>query len=176
MTTLSLAALLAIDNNSVIHKLRVLPSDQLTSLLQLPSADLKQVVAMTTPEELSWLAGYLAPLPSQDAATALHELASGRVTIAALQAPPASAAASGDAMQASSAESNASSTGSTSSSSDSSSAESGSSGGLLPKEVVALWTPWANNGVAVAATLVVLLLIIAGVALALRREITHPPV
>jgi hypothetical protein len=36
--------------------------------------------------------------------------------------------------------------------------------------------PWAQNGVAVAAGVVVLLLVALGMALALRREMTDPPV
>jgi hypothetical protein len=38
MTTLSLAALLAIEDNAIIHKLRLLPIDLLLNLLQLPTA------------------------------------------------------------------------------------------------------------------------------------------
>jgi hypothetical protein len=179
MTTLSLAALLAIGDNSVIHKLRELPTDQLLILLQLPTEDLEQVAATATAEELGWLAVYLPSLSSQQAANVAHELASGQVTIAALQAPPIVVASSSQG----SSDSGSSSDASTSDAS-SDSASSGSSSGIdaptwsrvVPKEVVAVWTPWANNGVAVAATVVVLLLIIAGVALALRRQMTHPPV
>ena len=47
---------------------------------------------------------------------------------------------------------------------------------VLPEAVVAQWMPWVDNGVAVAAGIVVLLLVAAGVLLALRREITDPPV
>ncbi len=46
----------------------------------------------------------------------------------------------------------------------------------MPEAVVALWMPWAQNGVAVAAGVVVLLLVALGMALALRREMTDPPV
>lgn len=64
MTTLSLASLLAIDDNAIIHKLRVLPANQLLTLLQLPAADLKQIVSTATPEQLGWFAGHLATLPA----------------------------------------------------------------------------------------------------------------
>jgi hypothetical protein len=45
MTTLSLVAWLAIDDNAIIHKLWLSPIDQLLTLLQLPMADLTQVAA-----------------------------------------------------------------------------------------------------------------------------------
>jgi hypothetical protein len=51
----------------------------------------------------------------------------------------------------------------------------------MPEAAATLWTPiaqsgWANNGVAVAAGFVVLLLIAVGMVLALRREMTNPRV
>jgi hypothetical protein len=170
ITPLSLAALLAIGDNTLIHKLRVLPIDQLLALLQLPTADLTQVAATATPTELGWLAGYLASLPSEQALAVAHELASGKVTIATLQAPPVAAssdrATSNDAML-------NGAPGDTGSSAEAGSPVKPAAG--IPASVVALWTPWANNGVAVAAGVVVLLLIAVGVFLALRREITGPP-
>ena len=45
----------------------------------------------------------------------------------------------------------------------------------MPEAVIALWTPWAHNGVAIAAGVLVLLLVAVGVALAVRREIVDPP-
>lgn len=168
MTRLSLAALLAIDDNAIIHKLRVLPVEQLLVLLQLPTADLKQVVAITTPDELSWFADYLATLPSDEVASVTQELVNGGVTIAALQAP----------LEITVSEDGRAEGTSTSDLPDNAlaGAEERPLAGVLPEAVVALWMPWINNGVAVAATIVVLLLVVVGVVLALRRELTDPPV
>jgi hypothetical protein len=107
----------------------------------------------------------LAALPAQEAVTVAHELASGKVTIAALQAPPVVAAPSEDG---SLSNDNLSDEGT-------SSAEAQPAAGVLPQVITALWQPYANNGVAVAAGVVVLLLVVVGVALALRRELTDPP-
>ena len=159
MSTLSLAALLAIEDNALIHKLRLLPIDQLLILLQLPTADLTQVTTVATPDELGWLAGYLGILSSQEALAVAHELASGKLTIAALQAPPIAEAPSGDGTQAT--RSDAPVAGQ--SGADASGASANPTAGM-PEAVVALWTPLAHNGVAVAAGIVVLLLVALGMA------------
>jgi hypothetical protein len=163
MTTLSLAALLAVDDNAIIHKLRVLPVDQLLTLLQLPIVDLTQIAAISTPDELGWLAGHLATIPSQEASTVAHEVASGKVTIAMLHAPTVAVAPSGEIAR-------------NSRSSQGEASTEASPVATMPDAVVAWWTPWINNGIAVATGVVVLLLIAVGVAVTLRREITDPPV
>jgi hypothetical protein len=172
ITTLSLAALLAIGDNVLIHKLRVLPIDQLLTLLQLSTADLTQVAATATSAELEWLAGYLATLSSEQALAVAHELAMGKVTIATLQAPPVAASGSNESASSSNGVLNGA-PGNGGSSTEADSSASPVAG--MPARVVALWTPLANNGVAVAAGIVVLLLVVVGVFLALRREMTNPP-
>ncbi|MCC6454587.1 MAG: hypothetical protein IT328_06570 [Caldilineaceae bacterium] len=167
LTTLSLASLLAIEDNAIIHKLAMLPIDQLLVLLQLPSVDLEQIAATASPDELGWFAGYVQTLTSQEAAQVAQELAKGRVTIAALQAPPVVAASSGDGDSAP--EGNAPGD-------KLSSDEARPAVGIVPEAIIALWQPYADNGVAVAAGLVVVLLVVAGMVLALRREMTDPPV
>jgi hypothetical protein len=171
MSTLSLAALLAIEDNALIHKLRLLPIDQLLILLQLPTADLTQVTTVATPDELGWLAGYLGILSSQEALSVAHELASGKLTIAALQTPAVVEAPSGNGNNTASSHA----PGAGQSSADASGASANPTAGM-PAAMVALWTPLAHNGVAVAAGIVVLLLVALGMALALRREMTDPPV
>jgi hypothetical protein len=156
LTSLSLASLLAIEDNVIIHKVRALPVDQLLILLELPSEDLRQVATITTADELSWLAGYLAALPTEETAALAHALASGTTTIAALQAPPVVSAPVVEGADVPSVDAEPR--------------------GEVPNAAVALWSAWTNNGVAVAAALVVLLLVIVGMALALRREIANPPV
>jgi hypothetical protein len=168
MTTLSLASLLAIEDNAIIHKLAVLSIDLLLALLQLPTVDLKQVAAMATVDELSWFAGYVATLPSQEAAEVAHELARGNLTIATLQAPPLVTAPSVEGAGGVSAGAVLGD--------DQPSAEAPPAVRIVPEAVIALWQPYVNNGVAVAAGVVVLLLVAVGLALALRREMTDPPV
>lgn len=173
MSALSLATLLAIGDNAIIHKLRLLPTDQLLTLLQLSSADLAQVAAVASSVELGWLADYLAMLPEQEANAIAHELATGNMTIATLQAPPV----------AKSADSSAPSTDRPSSSVAAGDGEASraDSGSLLepvtgmPEAVMTWWAAWPLSGVAVAAGVVILLLIAVGAALALRREMTNPP-
>ncbi len=97
MSTLSLASLLTIEDNALIHKLRQLPTDQLLTLLQLPNEDLVQVTATATSIELGWLAGYLLTLSSDQVRTVAHELANGKLTIAALQAPAVAESSSASA-------------------------------------------------------------------------------
>jgi hypothetical protein len=174
MTTLSLAALLAIDDNAIIHKLRLLPIEQLLILLRLPTAELKQIPATATPDELGWLAAYLATLPEKDALAVAHALASGETTIAGLQAPPVAVADADGVDAALSGAANGQRSTEESSPAAKPEAE-------MPEAAVTVWTllansGWAGNGVAVAAGVVVLLLIAVGVVMALRREITDPPV
>ncbi len=84
---LSLAALLAIGDNALIHKLVLLTQADLHTLLQLPTADLQKMAATATVEDLAWMAHHLAGLPTDEAAAVSGEVARGDVTIAALQAP-----------------------------------------------------------------------------------------
>ncbi len=163
MTALSLATLLAIEDNAIIHKLRQLPTDTLLTLLQLSSADLAQIAAAATTAELGWLAGQLATLPPAAAATVVQELVRGEVTIVQLQAPPVVQAApnpvpdnrvEGD--------------------------EAGGEAGRdpvakVPAAVATWWSVWSMSGVTVAAGIVLVLLIAVGVAMALRRELLDPP-
>ena len=187
MSAVSLATLLAIEDNELIDKLWLLPTDQLLTLLQLSSADLAQVAAVASSVELGWLADYLATLPVKDANGVVRDLVHGKATIATLQAPPVAASdASGGDKSASASEGSASSG---SSSIPSSGAQSGatsgdsgsSSGSLLdprdgvPEAVLTWWSTWPMSGVAVAAGVVVLLLVAVGMALALRREMADPP-
>ena len=165
MDELSLATLLAIEDNSIIHKLRLLPIEELLTLLQLPTAELAQIAATATPDELRWLAGYLSPLPAEQAAAITQGLASGEMTIAALQAPPAAA----------SREAAASNADRTSGESEASAGSLGTPIAGIPKTVIDFTSPLAENGVVVAAGVVVLLLIVVGVVLAWRRDSTHPP-
>jgi hypothetical protein len=187
MTGLSLAALLAIGDNAIIHKLRVLPTDQLLILLQLPTADLKPVATTATPDELGWLAGYLATLPSKQASVVADELASGKQTIAALQAPPTVATelaqSTGDSSSSTSGASGTAQSDSAGSGSASNHNEPGlgtlmtqplSPAGIVPF-LATLWMMGANNGVVVAAAVLVVLCIAVGVALALQRQVTNPP-
>jgi hypothetical protein len=163
---LSLATLLAIGDNAIIHKLQLVPTEHLLTLLQLPAPTLSQVAADATPEALSWLADYLAGLPAKEAIAVAHGLGTGEVTIATLQSPPVVAASdnvrasdlpSGELPSAQAAQSPSAST----------------APATNPVEIVAAWwTPWVNNGIAVAAALVVLLLIAVGMAVTLRREFT----
>lgn len=166
MDELSLATLLAIEDNSIIHKLRVLPIEELLTLLQVPKADLAQVAATATPDELRWLATYLATLPAEQAKALAHSLANGELTIATLQSPPVAVGSDGEV----------SAGGSDLGESEASTGSFGTPMANIPKAVVEFASPLANNGVAVAAGVVILLLIAVGVVMALRREITHPPV
>jgi hypothetical protein len=169
MSTLSLAALLAISDNVIIHKLVLLPTDQLLVLLKVPTADLTQVASVATPDELGWLAGYLAKLPSGEANRVAHELASGKVTIATLQAPPVVEATSDE-------RADSKATANNTPDKNVPSAETNPAMAELPQIMAELWRLWANNGVAVAAGVMVLLLLAVGIALAIQRESTDPPV
>ena len=64
---LSLAALLAIGDNALIHKLVLLTQADLHTLLQLPTADLQKMAATATVEDLAWMAHHLAGLPTDEA-------------------------------------------------------------------------------------------------------------
>jgi len=177
LTGLSLAALLAIEDNSIIHKLRLLPTNQLLTLLQLPTADLTQVATTAMPDQLGWLAGYLATLSSQQAKQVAGDLASGKQTIAALQAPPVVAAVSNQDSSGGSTESvvaGAKAQGDSAASQGESTVESQPLAGIAVM-LAALWATGANNGIIVAAVVLLLLCIAVGVALALQRQITDPP-
>lgn len=172
-TPLSLANLLAIGDNAIIHKLQVLSTDQLLILLQLPTEDLRQVTAIATPDELSWLAGYLTTLPATQATAVARELASGKKTIASLQMPPVAAPDESAADEGAAANPLAASDGQMSADAPTEAARPVIG---MPGVVATLWEPVASNGVAVAAGIIVLFLIALGVALAMRREFTDPPV
>jgi hypothetical protein len=144
---LSLAALLAIGDNTLIHKLVLLAHADLSTLLHLPTADLQTLAATATVAELTWLAHYLAELPAADATAVSGQVARGEVTIAALQAPvlPTAPAPVGANVPVAQTE-------------------------VPPPAVVpALLAPW-DNGVVVAAGLMLVLVVVAGVLLARRRE------
>lgn len=170
ISPLSLATLLAIGDNAIIHKLRVLPIDQLRKLLALPTPELAQIAAVATPDELQWLAGYLAELSEKETIAVAHALARGETTIALLQAPPA--APEGDAQTQGEA---GATLGGMARSEEPSAAQPASAENSPAVARWAEWLPWANNGVAVAAGIVVLLLVAVGMVLALRRELTDPP-
>ena len=173
MSALSLATLLAIEDNEIIHKLRLLPTDQLLTLLQLSSADLAQVAAVASSVELGWLADYLATLPEQEANAIAHELATGNVTIAMLQAPPIAESVDSRAPSADRPSSSAAASDGEASRTDSGSLLAPVAG--MPEAVMTWWAAWPLSGVAVATGVVILLLIAVGAALALRREMTNPP-
>jgi hypothetical protein len=148
---------------------------------------LKPVATTATPDELGWLAGYLATLPSKQASVVADELASGKQTIAALQAPPTVATelaqSTGDSSSSTSGASGNAQSYSAGSGSASNHNEPGlgtlmtqplSPAGIVPFLAV-LWMMGANNGVVVAAAVLVVLCIAVGVALALQRQVTNPP-
>jgi hypothetical protein len=162
MSTLSLATLLAIEDNATIHKLRQLPTEQLLTLLQLSSADLAQIAAVATTDELGWLAGHLATLPTEAAVTTVQELLRGDVTIALLQAPPVVQAEVAPARAAPAAHAEVREV-------------ERDPVTEVPVAVTTWWSAWPLSSVAIAAGFVVLLLIAVGMALALRREIVDPP-
>jgi hypothetical protein len=163
MSQLSLATLLAIGDNVIIHKLRQLPIDTLLTLLRLPSATVAQVATVATADELVWLGEYLAPMSATEAAAVGEQVARGTVTVAALQAPPPVDA---DNVTADSERVTPD--------------ESAPKASVNPSQawptLIAMWLPWANNGVAVAAALLLLFLIAAGIVIAMRREMVDPPV
>jgi hypothetical protein len=131
---------------------------------------LTQAAANATADELGWLAHYLADLPAKDAVALAHELESGKATIATLQAPPVVAAVAGGSDSSNTTEQSLPSTEAAQPSANPASSEA-----TGPETVAAWWEPWANNGVAVAAGVVVLLLVAFGMVMALRRDLTDPP-
>ena len=165
---LSLATLLAIGDNAIIHKLQSLPTEHLLTLLQLPATTLTRVAADATLEDLGWLAEYLAGLPAKEAVTVVHGLESGEMTIATLQSPPVVAAS--DNTQAAGTQSSASPSTGVAQSPSNTTAPNGNPAAVAASSG-AWWAPWVNNGVAVAAALVVLLLIAVGMVATLRRDI-----
>src|SRR5690606_36695359 len=108
-------------------------------------------------------------LTPQETAQVAQALANGSLTLAALQAPPAEVVHAGD-------NSGVAVLGDSVLGNEQPSAEAQPATGLLPEAVIALWMPWIENGVAVAAGIVVLLLVAVGAVLARRREITDPPI
>jgi hypothetical protein len=160
--------LLAIGDNAIIHKLRQLPIDTLLTLLRLPAATVAQVATVVSTEELVWLAEQLAPLSAEEAIALAQRVGDGTVTVAALQASPNGASVSG-------------------ASGDDAQVEITPNGepNVPPQEAapvaglpaaLATWTPWADNGVVVAAGLLLLLLVAVGLVVAMRREMVDPPV
>jgi hypothetical protein len=91
LSSLALAALAAIGDNTLIHKLLALPASDLTALLQLPTPDLQVIAAGATPEDLGWLAAQIAASSTEAAAELGHRLAQGEQTIAVLRQHPATA-------------------------------------------------------------------------------------
>ena len=87
LSSLTLAALIAIGDNTVIHKLLTLDAAALAILLRLPTPDVQAIAAAAAPEELAWLAAHLAESSPEAAAQLGHELAQGEQTIAALRLP-----------------------------------------------------------------------------------------
>lgn len=142
---LSLAALLAIGDNALIHKLVTLTPADLHTLLQLPTADLRQMAATATVEELTWMAQHLAGLPAEDAVVIGSQVAQGDVTIAALQTPPTPVPAVGDVPAVDVATS-------------------------TWMDQMPGWLAPLNNGVVIAAGFMVILLILVGLVLAYRRD------
>ena len=88
LSSLALAALVAIGDNTLIHKVLTLDADDLAILLRLPTQDVQAIAAAATPEELAWLAAHLAELSPEAAIQLGHALAQGGQTIAALRLPP----------------------------------------------------------------------------------------
>ena len=87
LPTLTLAALVAIGDNSVIHKLLTLDAADLTILLRLDTPDVQVIAAEATPKDLAWLAAYLADRSPEAAVQLGHDLAQGKQTVAALRLP-----------------------------------------------------------------------------------------
>ncbi len=167
LTSLSLAQLLAIEDNVIIHKLRMLPMDQLLTLLQLPAAELRHVATTATADELSWFADHLATLPNAEATILASAVASGTTTIALLQSPPVVELSTVKSPTVD---------GSGNATVDAPEAGEASEPGVVVAPRIPWLNNWLDNGVAVAAVLVVLLLMAVGLAMALRRELTDPPV
>jgi hypothetical protein len=92
LTPLALAALAAIGDNTLTHKLLTVPAADLEVLLRLPTPDLQAIAAGATPEDLAWLAAQMAGRPPEVAAQLGRDLAQGEQSIAALRQPPATAA------------------------------------------------------------------------------------
>jgi hypothetical protein len=146
-------ALVTLADNDIIHKLLALSPGQLATLVQLSTPALRAVAAGASLDELAWLSTYLAQQPVEEMQRIGAQLASGALTIAALQAPPVAV------QPASMAQPKAE-------------AAPGAAVGSMPVaivEPVAWWeaAPW-SNGVVVAAVLVVLLLVACGVVAAQR--------
>lgn len=87
---LSLAAMVAIDDNEQIHKLLNLTPVQRETLLALPTAELQAILAQATEDELAWLADYAATLPPDEAGDVYATLAAGETTVTQLRQPAVS--------------------------------------------------------------------------------------
>ncbi len=81
------AALVAVDDNSVIAKLLALDSGDLQELATLPTADLKGIAAHASLSDLTWLSGYLAQEKPAESLRIAHALAGGSLSLAVLQHP-----------------------------------------------------------------------------------------
>lgn len=154
LTSLSLAAIVAIGDNGQIHKLWALEPTGLMVLLALPPADLPTIVAGASESELVWLAGYLAELPADEIAAVSAALAQGTLSVVQLQVSsaatitatiPATVAQIGPA--------------------------SGTVVPIAPADPGASGRQWADNGILMAALLLVGLVIGVGFGLSLRREV-----
>lgn len=152
LTPLSLAAIVAIGDNGQIHKLWALEPTKLAVLLGLPASDLAAIVTAATEEELAWLAG----LPAPEVAALSAALAAGTTSIAELRSPaaivgdgpPARAPASTTALD-----------------------PVATRPGIDATES---WWHWLDNGIIIAAGMLVVLLVGVGVGLIIRREAELP--
>jgi hypothetical protein len=91
LPTLPLAALLTIGDNAAIHRLAQIPVDALLPLLQLPTQVVQQLAAAESVESLTWLGRHLATLPAEKAASVAAAVVGGATTVAQLQTPPVAA-------------------------------------------------------------------------------------
>lgn len=84
---LSLAAIVAIDDNVQIHKLLNLTPDRRATLLTLPTTELQAILAQATGDDLAWLADYAAGLSAAEASGVYATVADGTTTVAELRQP-----------------------------------------------------------------------------------------
>jgi hypothetical protein len=150
----TLLALVTLADKDIIHKLLALTPGQLATLAPLPTPALRTVSANASLDELAWLSTHLAQQSAEEVQRIGAQLATGELTIAALQAPPVAAQPASMAQP-------------------SVDTEPGAVVGSVPVPIlapVAWWEagPW-SNGVMVAAVLLVILLVICGVIAVLRN-------
>ncbi|HXF64175.1 MAG TPA: hypothetical protein VNK95_21285 [Caldilineaceae bacterium] len=151
----ALSTLVATANNDIIHKLLAVTPNQLEVLARLSVADLQAIAAGASVEELAWLADYLAGQTPAEAQRIGAQLATGALTLAILQSPP-TPAAGGMALAAAG------------------EAETAKAAGVAEPPLPDTGLPAAeglwNNGVLVAAALLVILLVGFGIIASLRRD------